>query len=89
MSSDYTTTLGFYGHFKAALNNLSWADVLDKNCPNAAYDSFWETFSTLFDIFFPFCLLYTLCYQQLLVISSGIFFTQKSYLLKMYDKPDV
>ena len=40
-------------NFKAALNNLSWADVLDKNCPNAAYDSFWETFSTLFDIFFP------------------------------------
>jgi len=39
--------------FKAALDNLNWSNVLENTCTNTAYNEFWETFHTLFDLYFP------------------------------------
>ena len=39
--------------FKAALNNLSWQNVLVQTDVNCAFDEFWNTFHSLFEIYFP------------------------------------
>ena len=40
-------------NFKAALDKLNWSNVLENTCTNAAYNEFWESFYTLFDLYFP------------------------------------
>ena len=39
--------------FNDNLSILTWNDVLDSNCANAAYEIFWDSFKTLFDLHFP------------------------------------
>ena len=40
-------------NFREALNNLHWDNVICQNDPNLAYDEFWNTFSSLYDIYLP------------------------------------
>jgi len=40
-------------NFKNALSNLTWRDVLLSRDVNLCYDTFWNTFSPLLDIYFP------------------------------------
>ena len=39
--------------FNDNLSILTWNDVLDSNCANTAYEIFWDSFKTLFDLHFP------------------------------------
>ena len=39
--------------FKAALSNIGWESVLSLANADLAFNEFWETFSSLFDIYFP------------------------------------
>ncbi len=39
--------------FKSALSNIGWESVLSLANADLAFNEFWETFSSLFDIYFP------------------------------------
>ena len=47
----------FGAHNKAVLkdylSSFTWNNVLESNCPNEAYDTFWKDFQHLFDLSFP------------------------------------
>ena len=40
-------------NFANALSVLSWTDILEINDAELAFNSFWDSFSTLFDLHFP------------------------------------
>lgn len=39
--------------FRENLKNVDWNGVLQSECPNVAYDRFWDLFATVFDLCFP------------------------------------
>ncbi len=39
--------------FKNYISTLTWNNVLNSNCPNEAYDIFWDDFYNIFELSFP------------------------------------